>query len=697
MELPLLSLKEQEKRQGIKYLSHFPDDFYKNPPAIVAIDTECTGLRWSQNDRVFTIGCVFDWWDNKRYRIYNSWSVDPKTRMPDYKGQAGLNIWRNWVWCNPNINKVLANAKYDWHMLVSSFGPLFENVEGEVHDVLLAGWCCNTMEQSYKLERLSQKYLGRSRSDAKQLRELVIKLRKLASQDNLRAGTGISTVGEDYWLLKHYKQERLLRKYNICDCEDTLDLWYFYEEGMKELGTRESYDRENKILRILFEMEIRGIRFYDDVALEEIDKINNENAHLYIELQMMAQNYVGKTVNINSPKQLQELFYGENGFKLPVIRRTDPSKKFPQGQPKTDAQTLQEYLPENFGNVTNECREFIKKYLTFMGNNTGKDACRDYVDKCCIDPHISIGDIINLHKHKSVHTSFNQLRSVMDKENKTRTGRLSSSDPNLHNVSKPETSKGYHVIDGRKFFGPRGGYTLYCIDYSQIELRIFAYRLGQISKQNKLYQAFLNGEDPHATTANAVPYLAEMEDRKYARQLGKHSNFTVANCGGAKALYDQYGVPLHQGEELIKGFYAANPEAKIRQKQASNFASKHGYIETITGRKINVDRSDGGRWTYRATSYDIQGSAADVIKIAMINWVNWKKKMCPKIDAHLLLQVHDELVFEIWKKHTYKWFLKMTINIMQNAAKKYMDFPLLCEISKSNNSWSESDKVKVEL
>ena len=675
----------------IKYLKHFPDRFYDAAPHIVAVDTETTGLRWSQNDRVFTIGCVFDWWDGERYRVYNSWNIDPKTRLPDYKGQKGLNIWRNWVWCNPRIDKVLANAKYDWHMMEASWGPLFGEPKGKVHDVLLAAWCCNTLEPTYKLEALATKYLNNARMDAKHLRELTIKLRKLASRDGLRAGTGVSSIGEDYWLLKHYNQEKLLRKYNIEDCENTLDLWNFYSEGMKQLEVRETYDREIELLQILYKMESRGIRFFEDDALETIDEINLKNGKLYVDLQIMAQNYLGRIININSPKQLQELIYSKQGFNLPIIRRTDPSKQFPKGQPKTDSHTLQEYLDPNFGNVKQDHRDFIDKYLQYVGNEKGKGFCKDYIDKSSLDENVIVGDLYNLHKHKAMHTSFNQLYSDADRENKTRTGRLSSSGPNLHNVSKPETSAGYHVLDGRKFFGPRGGYVLYCIDYSQIELRIFAYRLGQINPNNKLYQAFLNGDDPHTTTSNAIDYLRNMADRKYARQLGKHSNFTVANCGGKNALYSQYNVPLNEGEQLIHGFYKANPEARTRQNEAANFAKRNGYIETITGRKINVDLSNNAQYAYRATSYDIQGSAADIIKIAMINWQNWKDTL-PNIDAHLLLQVHDELVFEVWKSHTYKWFLKLTVNIMEGAAKKYIDMPILCEVEKSRNTWSEGDK-----
>ena len=160
-------------------------------------------------------------------------------------------------------------------------------------------------------------------------------------------------------------------------------------------------------------------------------------------------------------------------------------------------------------------------------------------------------------------------------------------------------------------------------------------------------------------------------------------------------------MPLDEGIIIINEFHSEFRETKQRQRQAEQFALKNGYIETIIGRKINIDKSknkEGGyKFAYRATSYDIQGSAADAIKLAMIETTKFIAAFTDKVEAHLVLSIHDELVFEIRKEDAYDWFIKGLVNCMEHVFFGYMDIPLKCEIEKTNKSWSSKDKHKVEL
>jgi DNA polymerase-1 len=249
-------------------------------------------------------------------------------------------------------------------------------------------------------------------------------------------------------------------------------------------------------------------------------------------------------------------------------------------------------------------------------------------------------------------------------------------------------------VDARRAFGPRYGYVWYCIDYSQLELRIFAERSG-----GQLKEAFLEGRDPHNETREAVPYLAGLEPGE-GRKKAKNTNFTIINTGGPHVLYKKYAIPLTEGKIIIREFKEQFPETVQRQREAENFALKHGYIETLTGRKINVDlksRDDYGKpkYAYRATSYDIQGSAADFIKLAMLQTMDFLRSS--RYDAHLVLSIHDELVFEIAKEHSYKHLIRTLKKIMENVGKPYMSIPLECEVQKTTTNWSSEAKVDVVL
>ncbi len=668
-------------------------------PTVVAIDTETTGLAWSQKDQPFAVSLA--WYDEANNKkayddmigeltyAYYDFPVDPYTREVQYpEALQGLLPLAS-ICRNPNILKVFANAKYDMHMLDKW---LHIQVNGPIFDVLVAAWCCNTQEPSYKLNDLAEKYLGVDQSDQYKLREKVKQARSKVKKNGFAVGTGISKIPEDYWLLKYLDHsDNHCCTYALKDAGPrTLDLYYYYLEAFQQFdpAIKQAFDTEMELMRILFSMERRGIRFHESECIEQIDKLEKVCAEKATWIRQQLRN---PELNLNSDKQLIPHFYKQSDWSgngkvclgLDVIEWTSGGKDGKNKQPSMSAETLKKIKDQDPTGV-------VQAKLDYDGHNTGIKYFRNYLSHATKDEYTSAHDLPHLHSMKAIHCGFNQISAWGDTQNKTATGRLSSSQPNLQNVADPEKSDA--IVDGRAAFGPRNGYVWYCIDYSQLELRLFAERT-----KGKLHQAFLDGRDPHDETRRNVPFLAA-KPTEQGRKVAKNTNFTIVNCGGANVLHKKYRIPLNEGKIVVKEFYEAFPETTLRQREAERFAIENGFIESITGRHINVDLTQKhGKflYAYRATSYDIQGSAADIIKRAMIATHEFLAKT--KYDARLVLSIHDELVFEIYRQHAYKKLIKALKSIMEGVAKEFMTLPLECEVSKTYTNWSTSEKIKVNL
>lgn len=662
-------------------IPNFPKDIdTRYRPSIIAVDTECTGLNWSTGDRPFGVSMAWRDEKGKLKTAWWDWPVDPKTRQPQYQGSKGFNLFSSY-YCDPTIPKVGANLKFDRHMLRSAKGI---EAAGTCNDVLIAAWCCFTMEPSYKLNDLAEKYLGIHQQETVKLKETVKSLQnKYRSSGNVNLGTW----GQDYWLPKfHFPLDRTCEIYGRKDAARTLLLWEYYSEGLQVLENQAAYWREIQVAEVIYRMERIGIRFNEDKCRKELVTLAEKMDQIKFDL-FLATN--DAEFNLNSGKQIAALLYDELG--CPVIKETKG------GRPSTDFRTLKKLLSCG---VSPKAAYIIEKLLEYSGLSTGESYCYNYLSNLTEDESINCSSVYDFNTNpKCVHANFNQIAADNFAVNNSRTGRLTSSNPNLQNVADPSKSVGStYVCDSRGFFIPRADRVFYCIDYSQLELRIFAERCG-----GPLKQAFLEGRDPHDETRRNVPCLAAMENKEKARKLAKHTNFTIANCGGATALEEKYDIPYLEGIQIVSDLNEAMPQIRKRQKEAERFAIKHGYIETIFGRKINVDRSrhsDGTyKYTYRATAYDIQGSAADIIKEAMIQVQTFidEQKAERGLSADILLSIHDELVIEVSKSSSYKWFLKEIVYIMEHVADGIMEIPLKCEIVKARDSWSSKDKVEVKL
>ena len=243
-------------------------------PDVVAVDTECTGLNWSKEHRPFAISMA--WYDpltEEMRQAYYDWPVDPFTRMPQYS-IGGTNLFTSY-WCDPSITKVFANAKYDLHMLDQL--PFIGKPRGKIEDVLVMAWCCNTMELSYRLNDLAEKYLGVTQTESVLLKKKVQEARNSIKGMGYNAGPNISQIAQDYWLLKFLDHnDKTCEIYALKDAGPrTLDLYYFYQQALDEPSLRETYDREMQVMHPIYAMECRGIRFHEKECL----KTNSSTFH----------------------------------------------------------------------------------------------------------------------------------------------------------------------------------------------------------------------------------------------------------------------------------------------------------------------------------------------------------------------------------------------------------------------------------
>lgn len=360
------------------------------------------------------------------------------------------------------------------------------------------------------------------------------------------------------------------------------------------------YDIELPLTEILYKMEKKGIK----VDIDQLEKLSKEYAKKILDLEGEIHKEAGEQFVINSPKQLSNILFEK--LSLPVIKKTKTGFS-------TDAGVLEE-LAQKY--------ELPKMILEYRSLTKLKST---YIDAL----PLLAGD-----KNHRVHTTFNQAV--------TATGRLSSSDPNLQNVPA-RTDEGMRI---RKAFITDKGYKLISADYSQIELRVLAH----ISGEKVLLDAFENGIDVHAATAARIFGISEPDIDSKMRGAAKTVNFGVLYGQSAFGLSKQLGIEVYEADEYIKNYYKSYPFVKKLKEKILEDALSNGYVETIFGRRRYVPDINSHNPQMRAfaerTAFNavFQGTAADIIKKAMIELDQALEKDFP--DTSMLLQVHDELVFE---------------------------------------------------
>lgn len=411
-------------------------------------------------------------------------------------------------------------------------------------------------------------------------------------------------------------------------CEDadiTLQLKEKLIEEMKNNDTEKLfYNIEMPLVPVLTDMEFTGVSV-DKVALKKLSKEFTEKMNGY---EAKIHELAGEDFNVSSPKQVGEILFDK-------LKIDEKAKKTKTGQYVTSEEVLLSYKDKH--PILNEILEYrgLKKLLS------------TYVD--------SLPKLINK-KTGKIHTSYNQTV--------TSTGRLSSSNPNLQNIPIRDDN-GKEI---RRAFVPDAGSEFFSADYSQIELRIMAH----LSKDANMIEAFNQDHDIHAATAAKI-YKENLEEvTSDQRRKAKTANFGIIYGISVFGLAERMQVDRKEAKELIEGYFTTYPEVKNYMDEAIDNAKAKGYVETIFNRKryladINSKNSIVRGYAERnAVNAPIQGSAADIIKVAMINIFNRFNK--ENVKSKMILQVHDELNFTVLP--TEKEIVeKIVIEEMQNAYK----------------------------
>ena len=391
-------------------------------------------------------------------------------------------------------------------------------------------------------------------------------------------------------------------------CEDadvTLRLYHALEPKLKEVGGERLFrEIEMPLITVLAEMEETGVRL-DTEALQDTSRIFNERMRQY---EARIYQEAGEEFNISSPKQVGEILFG----KLQLVEKPKKTKK---GQYVTSEEVLQSLSPKH---------PIVADILAYRGL---KKLLGTYVD--------ALPKLINP-RTGHIHTSFNQAV--------TATGRLSSSDPNLQNIPVRDDD-GKEI---RKCFIPEEGCLFFSADYSQIELRIMAH----LSGDENMIEAFREGFDIHRATAAKIWHetLENVSDAQ--RKKAKQANFGIIYGITAFGLAQRMGIPNGEARDLIADYFKTFPSVHAYMEKAKETARETGYAETLFGRRRYLPDINSRNNTVRsfaernAINAPIQGSEADIIKIAMIRI--HRRFAQEGIRSKMILQVHDELNFSVY-------------------------------------------------
>ncbi len=495
------------------------------------------------------------------------------------------------------------------------------DVRNQLFDTMVAHYLINP-DGKHNMDYLSEVYLGYS----------PIAIETLIGKKGKNQGTMADLNPEE---IKDYAAE---------DADVTLQLHEVLDQQVEQAEVRTLLNEvEVPLITVLGDMELEGVqvdeaflRNYSNTLAEDIAQLENEIHSL-----------AGEQFNIDSPKQLGIVLFEH-------LKITQEVKKTRTGQYATGEDVLSKYQHSH---------PIIAKVLDYREVRKLKST---YVD--------SIPELINPRTGR-VHTNYMQTIVA--------TGRLSSNNPNLQNIPV-RTPRGQEI---RKAFVARGeGYRVLSADYSQVELRIIA----ALSNDENMCEAFMHGEDIHRATASKVFGVPLESVDRTMRSKAKAVNFGIIYGQGAFGLAQNLGIPRAEAREIIDAYFAQFPRLKAYQQENIAFAREHGYVSTVLGRKRYLADINSAKAVVRgfaernAINAPIQGSAADIIKIAMINIQREIKSR--HLKSRMIMQVHDELVFDMWQEEEV--LLRQLINEKMTGAVS-LRIPLVVDINTGAN-WLEA-------
>lgn len=493
-------------------------------------------------------------------------------------------------------------------------------LQGVAQDTMLESYVLNSTLTKHNMDDLAKTYLNRNTIHYEEV-----------------AGKGVKQIGFAEVPVDQATE------YAAEDADITLALHHVLTPKLAEhqVLTDLYQNIEIPVIGVLSRMERNGVLIDSDMLAQQ----SMELANHIMALEQQAHELAGQSFNIASPKQIQNILFEQ--LKLPVLKKT------PKGQPSTAESVLQE-LAENY--------PLPKLILAHRSMSKLKST---YTDKLPLQISNKTG---------RVHTSYHQAV--------TATGRLSSSNPNLQNIPV-RSAEGRRI---RQAFIAPAGYKIMAADYSQIELRIMAH----LSSDTGLLDAFSKGEDIHKATASEVFSVELDQVTADLRRSAKAINFGLIYGMSAFGLAKQLGLGRKQAQEYIDLYFARYPGVKKYMDETRELAKQQGYVETLWGRRLylaEIHSKNAARRQYAertAINAPMQGSAADIIKLAMIATDAWLQKK--QVDAKMIMQVHDELVFEVAESKVEDYRVKIR-QLMSTAAE--LSVPLLVDIGVGVN-WDEA-------
>ena len=436
-------------------------------------------------------------------------------------------------------------------------------------------------------------------------------------------------------------------KYAAEDADMTLRLWKKFKSSMVKDKQVKIYEIiEKPLAQVIMNMENHGI----SVDVNKLNELSVNFEEKLKNLEKSCYKLIGEEINLGSPKQVGEILFDK--LELPGGKKTST------GSWSTNAEILE--------NLANEGYDFPKALLEWRALSKLKTT---YTDR--LPTYLNI-------KTNRIHSSFAMAT--------TSTGRLASSDPNLQNI--PIRSDDGRMI--RKAFIPEKGNVLISSDYSQIELRLIAH----IADERNLINAFLNEVDIHSSTASEVFNIPLNEMTPDIRRNAKAINFGIIYGISAFGLAKQLNISRTEASEFIKAYFKKYPSIRDYMDETKKYANENGYVKTLLGRKCLVEEINSKNAATRsfmeraAINAPIQGSAADIIKRAMIILGNHKN--LAKLETKMLLQVHDELIFET-KKENCEESMRIIKKEMESANLPILNLnvPLIADTNFGNN-WDEA-------
>jgi DNA polymerase I-like protein with 3'-5' exonuclease and polymerase domains len=642
---------------------------------LLAIDTECTGPDFVHGCMPYFVSTVNDfgeirWW---------SWKVDPFTRIVQVDPKDVKEI-RNWIYSHGKW--VFHNAKFDLKALEKIGIQLSQHFD-RIHDTLISSHVLDSSEP-HGLKDLSVKYLDIPDDDeqellnaTKQARAIAKKLgwRRAEEGDPMFPGLRSGFVKMDTWMPaqiaekedypKDHPWHTLLSTYGIRDAERTLLLRRMHEEELNVQKLEHVYQREMQLMPVVYSMESRGITVNRHALVQELERYEREYYQRIHICEKIHRKFKRADMNLNSTKQLREFLYDCLG--LPEISWTDTG-------PSTDRNTLTILRDDRC-----PTRSQSHKYLTALLESRKYSTAIRYLTGYLQNLVESVDDKVSRRIHR-LFPNFNQVG--------TRTTRFSSSNPNAQNISKGVTVEGDDGEDVKEFrlrvvFGPAPGRIWVPMDYSNQEMRIFAYA----AQDHRLIEAFERGESVHMIIARE---LWGDDVTKESDEYGwtKNGNFALiygAEEETADSTYHQKGAyhKIRRQFPQIDAFL----EKRVQE------VSENGYVTTLGGYRLMITPGEEG-WRQKCCNFFVQGSAGEMAKLAMIYCHEWLESH--GYDAHITMQVHDELVFDLdYSRPKLAASIIRRLKYLMEAAAMVLGVPVPASPSVTTTNWA--DKTEIPL